>query len=166
MTACEVSEAFVAKRQPQATTPARNFYFEGDRLYSYGRHFVVARWDRDRILYSRRRASVTTSSHTSYLRGAAHKAGVTLIPVWDADRSGADELVWALDERAKTEQEALKRVRRPKDAAKYLDHLTLWDKEWIKQTCEDHSLPLPTLPPWPDELIRLKAACIFLKYPV
>lgn len=166
MSSSEVADAFVARRQQSARTPERSFYFEGDRLYSYGPHYVVARWDAGRIFVSHRPSSPTTSGHAGYLKRAAHAGGAALVRVYDASHTSAEELVWCLGERAKAEQESLKRVRRPKDAAAHLTRLTGWGKEWIKQTCVEHNLPMPTLPPWPEELIRLKAECIFRGYPV
>ena len=48
-----------------------NMYFEGDTIYSYGAHFVIARKWNGVILWNDRTYSNSTSKHQGYVRSAA-----------------------------------------------------------------------------------------------
>ena len=160
----EVAAAFVARKQPHARNSDRSFYFEGDRLYSYGSHYVVARWDGARLLLSCRPESNTTSAHRNDLRMAASVAKVEYDTVHDADRTLVQELEFMVECRTEALTQALRRIRRPKHASRFIQHLTYWDREWIKEFSEKFNLSMPKLMPWPPELVVLKAECIFRGY--
>jgi hypothetical protein len=56
-----------------------NFFFEGKEIYSYGRHFMIAKhiendkWERA-VLFTERTYSVSTAKHIAVVRQAAsHK---------------------------------------------------------------------------------------------
>lgn len=60
----QVAHLFANKLQTEAYTQTRNFYFYGDRIYSYGSHFCIARFiDNNTLLFTERQYSVTTSQH-------------------------------------------------------------------------------------------------------
>lgn len=167
----EVAAAFVARKQPHARNSDRSFYFEGDRLYSYGSHYVLARWDGARLLLSIQPAplndstnSRATPAHRSELRMAASAAKVEYNCVHDADRTLVQELEFMVECRTESLTQALRRIRRPKHASRFIQHLTYWDRAWIKEFSEKFNLSMPKLTPWPPELVVLKAECIFRGY--
>lgn len=164
MTNSEVAAAFVARKQPYARNNHGTFYFEGDCLYSYGKHFVVARWLNGRLLHSRRHHSPSTSAHGSCLRRAVHSAGVIYVSVHDADKTMEQEMEWALNQIATARKEALNRVNRPKNAARHIRFLDWWEGDGIRGVAKETRLPVPSLPPWPDALVALKAECQFRSY--
>jgi hypothetical protein len=62
--------------QPTARNGSGSVFFEGDTIYSYGRHFPVARivqrrGERTAVLFNSSSYSVTTSAHQSHARQAA-----------------------------------------------------------------------------------------------
>lgn len=55
----------------QAEGSASNFFFERDRLYSYGKHFCIARrLPSGKVAFTTRTHSVSTAKHLSYARQA------------------------------------------------------------------------------------------------
>lgn len=62
-----------------------NFYFHGDTIYSYGRHFPIARFSTDKsvVWFTSRGYSVSTSGHIRYTQDALHGLPVTVIRVPD-----------------------------------------------------------------------------------
>jgi len=83
-----------------ATSGSRgNIFFDGDVVYSYGRHFPIAAWTRDAggnlcILFTTRSYSHTTSKHCGDVRDAI-PPGVTVYRVehvLDANVANADTL--------------------------------------------------------------------------
>jgi hypothetical protein len=70
-----VAHVWAAQSQDDARNAQKNFYFEGDTIYSYGRHFPIARFvkndRRERaVLFTTRGYSNTTSKHIHTVRGA------------------------------------------------------------------------------------------------
>lgn len=66
-----VAHLFNAQSQKDATTPNRNFYFYGNKIYSYGSHFCIAKFvDYNTLLFTERGYSNTTSKHISITSGA------------------------------------------------------------------------------------------------
>lgn len=65
-----VAHAWAHQHKARAT--GSNFYFEGDTIYSYGRHFPIARIDVDRgiVWFTTRGYSNTTAKHISLARQA------------------------------------------------------------------------------------------------
>lgn len=70
----EVPHLWFHATQSEARNANRSLYFEGDTIYSYGRHFPIARHvakGKDRaVLFTTRSYSVTTSGHCSAVRMA------------------------------------------------------------------------------------------------
>lgn len=68
--------AHVWAQQKQQHGRGHNFFFDGPSIYSYGRHFEIARFDpkHDCVLFTTARYSQSTSKHISYARNAiSHK---------------------------------------------------------------------------------------------
>ena len=66
--------AHVWAQQNQAEGSGSNFFFEGPRIYSYGRHFEIARFitrkGKRAVLFTTRGCSISTSRHIGYARNA------------------------------------------------------------------------------------------------
>ncbi len=63
----DVARLWVKQTQEHARNPNRSFYFHGDTIYSYGRHFPIARHverkGREAILFTTQGCSKTTARH-------------------------------------------------------------------------------------------------------
>ena len=65
----QVAHYFANKVQSEGS--ASNFFFENDRLYSYGKHFCIARHlPGGKVAFTTRTHSVSTAKHLSYARQA------------------------------------------------------------------------------------------------
>jgi len=76
-----VAHLWAHKAQDYARNAQHNFYFDGDTIYSYGRHFPIARHVENRrgeqaVLLTTRTYSVTTSKHVRLVRSACHNMTV------------------------------------------------------------------------------------------
>lgn len=70
-------------QQSQREGRGSHLFFEGPTIYSYGRHFPIAHFiDRDTVLFTTRRYSMSTAKHISYTRRAI-RDGVKIIYVCD-----------------------------------------------------------------------------------
>ena len=83
----EIPHLWAHKTQADARNNGRgNLFFEGDTIYSYGRHFPIARWvksgKREAVLFTERGYSNTTAKHKGMVRSAI-PAGVTVFTVPD-----------------------------------------------------------------------------------
>lgn len=69
-----VAHLWANQSQVEAKNAQGNFYFQGDTIYSYGRHFPIARHVNTKhghvILFTTRRYSVTTAKHITIVRHA------------------------------------------------------------------------------------------------
>lgn len=68
----DVAHLFAHQTQPEATNSGRTFFFNGDSIYSYGRHFCIARFHNGRLLFTKRTYSNTTSKHVSMTWSACY----------------------------------------------------------------------------------------------
>ncbi len=70
----EIARLWISGRVPEARNPTGNFYFQGDDIYSYGSHFLIAtivrRGDKRAVLFTTRSYSVTTRGHIASVRSA------------------------------------------------------------------------------------------------
>lgn len=88
--------AHVWAQQTQPEGRGSNFFFDGPALYSYGRHFCVARFVRPEdkgapvVLLNSSRYSVSTGRHQSYARGAVYGLPVRRFDVPDTDAHGRE----------------------------------------------------------------------------
>lgn len=78
MDASSVAHAWANQAQDEARVPGNgNFYFDGKTIYSYGRHFPIAKHVENAkgekaVLFTTRRYSNTTSKHISIVRSASN----------------------------------------------------------------------------------------------
>jgi len=71
----EVAHIFANKQQDNATNSGRSLFFEKDSIYSYGRHFPIAKHVENNegvkaLLFTTRRYSNTTAKHIAVVRNA------------------------------------------------------------------------------------------------
>lgn len=83
--AANVAHLWANQIQSDARTPNSNFYFNGDTLYSYGSHFVVAKHvtnesGANAVLFSTRTYSNTTSTQQGIARYAASHLNKIFVP--------------------------------------------------------------------------------------
>lgn len=70
----EVAHLFANQLQEEARTPTGNLYFYNDKIYSYGSHFCIAKFDKNVLLFTERSYSNTTAKHISQVWNAtSHK---------------------------------------------------------------------------------------------
>lgn len=71
----ECIHTFAQREQQEGRTSSRNVFFEGDRLYSYGRHYLLAEFinDGDAIFINDKGYSVSTSKHIGITIGATRQ---------------------------------------------------------------------------------------------
>lgn len=68
-------------QQGQSEGKASRIFFEGPSIYSYGRHFEMARFiDANTVFITSRRYSVSTAKHLSLVRGAVSHKTVFEVP--------------------------------------------------------------------------------------
>jgi len=68
-------------QQKQSEGKASRIFFEGPSIYSYGRHFEMARFiDANTVFITSRRYSVSTAKHLSLVRGAVSHKTVFEVP--------------------------------------------------------------------------------------
>jgi hypothetical protein len=67
----EIAHLWANRKQESARNPSKNFYFEGDTIYSYGSHFPIARHINDKVIFFTTRSySNTTSKHINHVKYA------------------------------------------------------------------------------------------------
>ena len=76
--ASEVAHLWANQIQEDARTPTGNMFFRGNTIYSYGRHFPIAKFieheGKNAILFTLDTYSNTTAKHIGHVRGAcSHK---------------------------------------------------------------------------------------------
>lgn len=71
-----VAHLWANQSQATARNPQGNFYFEGDTIYSYGRHFPIARLVKSKsknvVLFTNQSYSVTTRGHINIVQNACY----------------------------------------------------------------------------------------------
>lgn len=69
----EVAHIWARQTQDTGRNSQGNFYFEGDKIYSYGRHFCIARLlPNKKVLFTNRTYSNTTAKHINLVRYAVN----------------------------------------------------------------------------------------------
>jgi hypothetical protein len=93
----EVPHLWFHKAQASAKNGTGSFFFEGDTIFSYGRHFAIARHvtsgKRSAVLFTEHNYSNTTSGHKSAVRSAIPEGTLIfhVLDVFRYDRSGNHE---------------------------------------------------------------------------
>lgn len=166
MSADKVVALFVNRLQDRANSPKnRAYYKEPSTLYSYGPHYVMARWlTPSMLLVSTRKYSVTTSGHMTYVNWNARRLiGVSCVSVHDAGCSLEQEMDRLVNLREMAISSAATTSRRLVSARVHIRHAVALEAR-IQQLSADGKLPEPRLKPWPDEVIALRAACVLRNY--
>lgn len=76
-----IAHIWANQTQDNARNSSSNFYFDGNTIYSYGRHFPIAKHVTNEMgehgtLFTERGYSVTTSKHISIVRDAANHKNI------------------------------------------------------------------------------------------
>ena len=91
--ASDVAHAFALQEQSVGTNSGRTFYFEGDSLYSYGRHFCIARFTGEgTVLFTERKYSNTTAKHINHAWRALNHLHLIQCPY--PDRPAYENYMW------------------------------------------------------------------------
>lgn len=107
----EIAHLWAHKTQSDARNAQGNFYFDGDTIYSYGRHFSIARHVTNKqgqaaILFTARDYSVTTARHVNMVRQAIPDG-----PVFEVNRPEHGPLLDYYRERLKACLDATSKPR-------------------------------------------------------
>lgn len=89
----QVAHLWANKSKPKYT--GSNFFFEGDTIYSYGRHFPIARHFKGVVLFTNGSYSSSTAAHKSTVRGACSHLEVFTVPDPTKNPSGKDVRYYA-----------------------------------------------------------------------
>lgn len=132
----DVAHLFALQSQSEAMNPNRSFYFEGTELFSYGRHFCIAKFvDANTLLFTERSYSNTTAKQINYAWQATIHIKQIRCPF--PAGSHAENFNWWIA-RANEQLELLKRSRKPE---KYIAEL-LRIEEKAKIYSEYFGIPL------------------------
>jgi hypothetical protein len=81
----EVAHRWANQLQYEARNKGGNFYFDGDTIYSYGRHFPIAVHHKGAVLFTINTYSNATSKHIREVRSAvSHKDKVYCLNPYEA----------------------------------------------------------------------------------
>lgn len=107
----DVAHLFALQSQSEAMNSNRSFYFEGTELFSYGRHFCIAKFvDANTLLFTERSYSNTTAKQINYAWQATIHIKQIRCPF--PAGSHAENFNWWIA-RANEQLELLKRSRKP-----------------------------------------------------
>jgi len=94
----EIAHIWAKQSQEFGRTSNRSMYFEGDTIYSYGRHFPIARiLSGGIVLFTTRKYSVTTSKHVSTASSAVNHLKHIYTPCPDQSSVSNEVLNWLMD---------------------------------------------------------------------
>lgn len=104
----QVAHLWAHQQQDRAT--GSNFYFEGDKIYSYGSHFCAGKIFANIVLINSSGYSVTTSKHMGYVRSAVFQDYIA-VPDPDPSYKGEHEtnLKYLFDSAKKNLEQSFKR---------------------------------------------------------
>jgi hypothetical protein len=111
----KVAHLWANKEQDEATNSGRSFFFNRETIYSYGRHFPIAKHVQDQagndyILFTERGYSNTTSKHISITRGACRNSEVVFC--YNPDNGHESNFKYWFDE-IEAEINKLAKARKP-----------------------------------------------------
>ena len=87
-----VAVVFAARTQSAGRNSSGSIFFDGNIIYSYGRHFPIAKIVGDTVLITTRKNSVTTARHVSHVRDAFRSTTLQTIYVEDVLAAGINEI--------------------------------------------------------------------------
>jgi hypothetical protein len=149
----EIPHLWAHKTQESARNSQGNLFFEGDTIYSYGRHFPIARHvtngKESAILLTVREFSVTTSGHKHAVRLAIPKN----IPVFHVANIGCGlKHAVNLEERIEVIEHIISKASRARLKAEWHLGEAAAIRAEILEYCKFFSIKAPDLPviPTPD----------------
>jgi hypothetical protein len=163
----DVAHKFALQSQPEATNPNRSFYFEGTELFSYGRHFCIAKFaDANTLLFTERSYSNTTAKQINYAWQAT--SHIKKIHCGFPNGSHAENFNWWIQQ-ANKQLELLKKSRKPEryvaellniegKAKKYAEYFGIEVDDKLQQlvSCHDKEQAIK----YTEEAARIEAARI------
>jgi hypothetical protein len=163
----DVAHKFALQSQPEATNLNRSFYFEGTELFSYGRHFCIAKFaDANTLLFTERSYSNTTAKQINYAWQAT--SHIKKIHCGFPNGSHAENFNWWVAQ-ANKQLELLKKSRKPEryvaellniegKAKKYAEYfgIEVDDKLQKLVSCHDKEQAIK----YTEEAARIEAASI------
>ena len=69
----EVAHLFANQSQDEARNQGGSFFFEKDKIFSYGYHFCIARFHKGKLLFTKKTYSKTTSKHINHVWSATRQ---------------------------------------------------------------------------------------------
>lgn len=127
-----------------ASTSGRNFYFNGDSIYSYGPHFMIARKSTNKngdtaILLTTRGYSNTTAKHIANVTDAVMYSGINVIKCAYPNENGHMENFNDWRSHLIEVVSGLSRSRKPEIYWKEIDKL----RYYINSYCDFFELEIP-----------------------
>ena len=122
----ELAHVWASRSQDYGRNGGDSFFFEGDIIYSWGKHFPVARFKKmpngqTVVLYNDSTYSVSTTQHQSLAYSAVTGLDLPIISIparfWDDYKGGRDYIILEI-------QEAISKSSRAKKYA--LEHMCKW----------------------------------------
>ena len=109
-----VAHVWAQRTQDEGRSSTGNFYFVGDTIYSYGRHFPIAKFvdlpnGESVVLFTSRSYSITTSSHIAAVRQSLRGGQRTFVVTNPA--GGIDEILDDLQDKANAAHSAAQKPR-------------------------------------------------------
>jgi hypothetical protein len=89
--------AHVWAQRSQESGKAGNMFFEGESIYSYGRHFEIARHVSGAVLFTTASYSNSTAKHKNYTRRAVSHLTVFTVPSMFDHKANAEAYLKAVD---------------------------------------------------------------------
>jgi len=158
----EVAHLWAHRTQQSARNPQNNFFFDGDSIYSYGRHFCIARHvegianprnllDHDKaVLFNERTYSNTTARHCNLVSRAIPKT-TRIYLVRNPELSPSDNYPYLVDDYKRAVKALNNAKSKPSKAVKY-DAATE-KHNYTREFAEFFELPFESL--LPDNLSEL-----------
>ena len=137
-----VAHLFANQLQDEARTPTGNLFFEGDNIYSYGKHFKIAKHvtndqGEKTLLFTERRYSNTTSKHISVVWRACRHLNIIQVSSLDEYSSAGIFNIWTSEA-----QEIVQKLAKAKKPEIYLNQLAAL-KLRVCKYCSFMSLAAP-----------------------
>jgi hypothetical protein len=132
----KVAHLWANKEQDEATNRGRSFYFWKETIYSYGRHFPIAKHVQDQagnnfILFTERGYSNTTSKHIAITRGACRNSDI--VYCYSPESSHEENFKYWYNE-IEAEINKLARARKPEIYLNNIEHVATKVKRYSQYT--------------------------------
>lgn len=132
----KVAHLWANKEQDEATNQGRSFYFWKETIYSYGRHFPIAKHVQDQtgnefILFTERGYSNTTSKHIAITRSACRNSDI--VYCYSPESSHEENFKYWFNE-IEAEINKLARARKPEIYLNNIEHVATKVKRYSQYT--------------------------------